>query len=135
MAVTDEVEPSDITWELLPDAEEWAALLREQLGHDGYAEMRRAFQSFMSKYFSSDAGCARPLFRSVAPMGVNPTGGKCLKVRWMLPGHGKQGGLRLAVIAYCEVRRVKIAQMWPRKDDPGDGDFKAAFAKAIPQPQ
>lgn len=59
-------------------------------------------------------------------MGATPAGGKILKVRWGLPGMGKSGGLRLAVVAYCESREVVIAGAFLRSDDPDDATFFAA---------
>ena len=53
-------------------------------------------------------------------------GGKCIKVRWGLPGQGKSGGLRLAIVVYCERRHVKICGAWKRRSDPSDAEFTEA---------
>jgi hypothetical protein len=57
-------------------------------------------------------------------------GGKCLKVRWGVPGCGKSGGLRLAVVVYCDQKRVKLAGAWNRSSDPSDSDFEEATRDA-----
>ncbi|MBK9386935.1 MAG: hypothetical protein IPN34_19140 [Planctomycetes bacterium] len=54
-------------------------------------------------------------------------GGKCLKVRWGLSGSGKSGGLRLAIVVYCDARLVKLVGAWRRRADPGDDEFEDAF--------
>lgn len=64
--------------------------------------------------------------KSISPIGATAAGGKRLKVRWLIPGKGKSGGLRLAVVAYCEERLVKVAGAWVRKDDPSDGEIDKA---------
>lgn len=59
-------------------------------------------------------------------MHYQPKGGKVLKVRWALPGCGKSGSLRLVVVAYCNEKRVHIAQAFERRDNPSDGDVQDA---------
>lgn len=115
---------------MLDHAREQLARAREALGEDGYAKERSAFQSFLCSYF--DSGHCRHRMGSIAPMASSntPRGGKCLKVRWGLPGSGKSGGLRLALVVYCEMREVKVVGAWTRRDDPSDAEFGSAFGTA-----
>ena len=62
-------------------------------------------------------------------MKASPRGGKVLKVRWAYPGCGKSGSLRLVVVAYCEQKRVHIAQAFDRREDPSDDDIRDAVAE------
>ena len=55
-------------------------------------------------------------------------GGKALKVRWAYPGCGESGSLRLVVVAYCDERRVHIAQAFDRRDNPADEDVEDAVS-------
>lgn len=64
--------------------------------------------------------------RSIRRIGVSPLGGKVLKVRWELPGRGKSGGLRIAMVAFCKRRRVVLARTFIRNQEPSDTDFAAA---------
>jgi hypothetical protein len=126
------VAPKDIKWEMLPAVMTVVAPIRRDMGEDTYQTDKEALQSFLCNYFNSDDGkdCRRRQHTGIAPMGgTTNRGGKCLKVRWRLPGQGKSGGLRLAVVAYCKEKRVKLAGAWVRKDDPSDDDFNEAFAK------
>jgi hypothetical protein len=50
-----------------------------------------------------------------------------LKVRWGLAGEGKSGGLRLIVVAYCDEKKVVIAEALQRRDDPGAGEIRTAL--------
>jgi hypothetical protein len=53
-----------------------------------------------------------------------------LKVRWAIPGQRKSGGLRLAVVAYCDKKHVKLAGAWIRKTDPSDAEFAESTSAA-----
>ncbi len=61
-------------------------------------------------------------------MKASPGGGKVLKVRWAYPGCGKSGSLRLVVVAYCEEKRVHIAQAFDRRENPSDDDITDAVS-------
>ena len=63
----------------------------------------------------------------IVPLGGMPCAGKAFKVRWALTGGGKSSGLRLAVSAICETKRVRIVGAWLRRDDPTDEEFADAF--------
>lgn len=70
--------------------------------------------------------CNNALGDTISPLKAMPKGGKVLKVRWGLPGCGKSGSLRLVVVAYCDERRVHIAQAFRRRDDPTEDDVRDA---------
>jgi hypothetical protein len=52
--------------------------------------------------------------------------GKILKVRWMTPGCGKSGGLRLAIVVYCESFKVVLCRGFLRNTEPSGAEFDAA---------
>ncbi len=127
------MKPSDITWEVLEAAWPEIERLRRQMTVEAYEEDKRRLQAYLCNYFNSDdgRGCDAKQGKAISPVGfATGEGGKCLKVRWALPGHGKSGGLRLAVVAYCDDKRVKLAGAWLRRDDPADADFAAAVVMA-----
>ena len=101
--------------------------LRQQMTPEQYAEEKRALQEFLCGYFSS-GDCNHSLGDSISPLKATAKGGKVLKVRWALPGSGKSGSLRLVVVAYCDERRVHIAQAFNRRDNPTDDDFREALS-------
>lgn len=99
--------------------------LREQMTPEQYDQDKRALQEFLCGYFSSGE-CTNALGDSISPLKATPKGGKVLKVRWALPGTGKSGSLRLVVVAYCDEKRVHIAQAFRRSDNPTDDDVRDA---------
>ncbi len=101
--------------------------LRQQMIPEQYAEEKRALQDFLCGYFSS-GDCNHSLGDSISPLKATANGGKVLKVRWTLPGSGKSSSLRLVVVAYCDERRVHIAQAFNRRDNPTDDDFRDAVS-------
>jgi hypothetical protein len=126
------VKPSDITWEILDGARAEIDRLRGQMTPEAYEDDKRSLQAYLCNYFNSDDGkdCDAKQGKAISPVGFSTgQGGKCLKVRWAVPGQGKSGGLRLAVVADCEAKRVKLAGAWLRRDDPEDADFAAAVAR------
>ena len=100
--------------------------LRQQMPPDEYQANKQALQEFLCGYFSSGE-CSNAQGSSISPMTATAKGGKVLKVRWAMPGSGKSGSLRLVVVAYCEERRVYIAQAFRRRDDPTDDDINEAL--------
>lgn len=120
--------PDQITWELLESCLPTFKKLRKQFGEVGYQENKEALQETLCDYFNS--GKCDNIRNQISPIGGTPKGGKALKVRWQLPNCGKSGGLRLAVVAYCSERRVKLAAAFPRKEDPADAEFKHAIRNA-----
>lgn len=92
---------------------------------EAYEQDKRALQEFLCGYFSS-GDCTNALGDSISPLKATPKGGKVLKVRWALPGSGKSGSLRLVVVAYCDEKRVHIAQAFRRSDNPSDDDVRDA---------
>lgn len=105
--------------------------MRQQLGHEGYEAEKLALKYYLCNYFNSGT-CRHKQGNQISPMPSTLTGrgGRCLKVRWGLPGTGKSGGLRLAVVAYCDIRLVKICGAWRRSLNPTDSDFDAAVSDA-----
>lgn len=122
--VAKDVAPLDILWVVMPGCRSDVGSLKKLVGEKWYQETREALQETLCGYFNS--GNCMHQGSQIYPMGATPSGGKCLKVRCALPGGGKSGGLRIAFIAYCESKQVKIAKMWARKDDPSDAEFAAA---------
>lgn len=113
--------PEDGKWQV----SEQATLIsdvRSRMPAADYEATKRALKEFLCGYFSS-GDCRNALGSSISPMKATPAGGKVLKVRWAYPGCGKSGSLRLVVVAYCEQRRVVIAQAFDRRDDPTDADI------------
>ena len=123
----------DIKWELYKPVQDVTGPLREKMSPEDFNDDRDGLRDLLCGYFNSDTGkdCRQRSAKAVAPMGgVTKKGGKCLKVRWGIPGYGKSGGLRLAVVAYCDEKRVRFVGAWIRKDDPQDADFEKAFKRA-----
>lgn len=119
----------DGKWEIHGTAAETNSKVREQLGSAEHAEYKRGLQQYLVNYFNSDhRSCSIRVGDGICPVGLSDyTGrGKCLKVRWPLPGAGKSGGLRLLVIVYCNDKRVKIVGAWARKTEPAIADLEAA---------
>lgn len=117
-------QPEDGKWQLGPMAT-LLFELREQMTEELYEQNKRALKEFLCGYFSS-GDCNNALGDSISPLKATPKGGKVLKVRWALPGSGKSGSLRLVVVAYCDERRVHIAQAFRRSDNPSDDDVRDA---------
>lgn len=116
--------PEDGKWSVLESAEGvWQ--VKEQLDQKIYEQSKQALKVFLCAYFSTGT-CTQAQGKSIVPIGATPAGGKILKVRWALPGQGKSGGLRLAVVAYCEQKRVVIAEAFLRRTDPSSEDFFSA---------
>jgi hypothetical protein len=124
----------DITWEIMKTALPAINKIRGTITEEAYQADKKALQDFLCGYFNSDHGkdCNRKQGESqISPVGhITAKGGKCLKVRWGIPGQGKSGGVRLAVVAYCDDKHVKLAGAWLRRDEPGDGELAGAFEKA-----
>lgn len=89
----------EITWIVTEEGHADIADIREALG-DGYKADVASLQDMMAGYFSGDEGCTTKQGKSISPLGATSDGGKLLKVRWMMPGCGKSGGLRFALVAY-----------------------------------
>ncbi|MBZ0150274.1 MAG: hypothetical protein K8J09_01990 [Planctomycetes bacterium] len=121
------MQPHDISWVICEAARATADTLRAELGDSRYQEVRIALKEFLCDYFSSVAACDNKLGKSISPVKCGMPGAKGLKVRFGYPGCGKSGGLRLAVLAFCQKRLVKIAGAWTRSVDPDDDDFDEAF--------
>lgn len=115
---------SDGKWQVGPQAK-LLFELRQQMNPEDYSAEKEALQDFLCGYFSSGK-CTNSQGDSISPLKATPLGGKVLKVRWGLPGGGKSGSLRLVVVAYCEERRVYIAQAFARRDNPTGDDFQSA---------
>ena len=117
--------PEDGKWQLGGKAK-LLFELQQQMSPEEQDQNRRALQEFLCGYFSS-GDCNNSLGDSISPLKATPKGGKVLKVRWALPGSGKSGSLRLVVVAYCDEKRVHIAQAFLRRDDPTDDDVRDAI--------
>lgn len=119
------VRPSQVKWRILPRALATTDRVRDEVGKDLYRANVTSLREVLCSYFSGDCGGKGT---SIVPLGGTPLGGKTFKVRWALPGRGKSGGLRLAVVAYCNEMKVVVAGAWVRKDDPSNGEVEDALA-------
>jgi hypothetical protein len=81
----------DITWIVTEEGHADLGDVREALG-TGYKADVAALQDLLSDYFSGDEGCTTRLGKTISPLGLTSSGGKLLKVRWLMPGCGKSGG-------------------------------------------
>ena len=117
-------EPQDGTWQI-GEAATLLAELRQRMTPEAYEQEKQALKEFLCGYFSTGE-CRNSLGSSISPMKASPGGGKVLKVRWAYPGCGKSGSLRLVVVAYCDQKRVHIAQAFDRRENPTDEDISDA---------
>lgn len=124
------VSVEEVTWETCVAARSELQVVESLLGADRYREWSTELKSFLCSYFSADRPCTQKQGKSISPVASGVREGKGLKVRFGFPGCGKSGGLRLAVLAFCERRVVKIAGAWRRKEDPEDEDFRKAFDRS-----
>lgn len=92
-----------------------------------YQADREALRDLLCDYFDN-ARCISN-GAGISPIGSTPSGGKRLKVRWNRFGMGKRGGLRIILVAYCELRHVVLAHAFLRKDDPTDAEIDAVTAE------
>lgn len=120
------VVPSDVTWLITEEASRDVEDIRSELGDAAYFDDCKSLRDMLCCYFTSEVDCLRKQGKSIACVGATDDGGKILKVRWLRPGSGKSGGLRLAFVAYCDRRVVVLCRAFLRSDDPDDGDFEAA---------
>lgn len=118
-------EPSDGKWEILHTAGNAEA--RAAFSEAAFQQSKESLKKYLCQYFSQ-GDCNSALGKSICPIGATPSGGKILKVRWGLPGCGKRGSLRLAVVVYCAKRRVVVAESFIRKDDPPSQAFLDSVA-------
>lgn len=118
--------PEDGKWQVGEKAT-LLAELRKSMSAVDYEADKRALKEFLCGYFSSGE-CRIAQGSSICPLKATPKGGKLLKVRWAYPGCGKSGSLRLVVVAYCDERRVHIAQAFDRRSEPTDDDVLDAVS-------
>ncbi|MEO6594918.1 MAG: hypothetical protein ABIP94_09225 [Planctomycetota bacterium] len=121
------VGPAEVTWVVCKGAQTVAGFLEQSLGEHGYENLKSSLKAFLCDYFTSPDACVAKLGKSISPIRCGVRHAKGLKVRFGYPGCGKSGGLRLAVLAFCEQKQVKIAGAWLRKEDPDAGDLTDAF--------
>ena len=120
-------EPGDGTWIVLPTAGNETA--RAAFSAEIYGASVEALRLALCQYFSHGA-CDYAQGKFIRRIDTTKGGGKVMKVRWALPGTGKRGGLRMAIVVYCDVKRVVVAESFIRKDDPTDKEFTDAAAQA-----
>lgn len=109
------VAPGDIRWRLSSEASKRATRLRDKIGEDSYADSKGALKEFLCGYFAAEGECSRKQGASVSPLGAGGAGRKRLKVRWVLPGGGKSGGLRIIADVDCANRDVLLQVIEIRK--------------------
>jgi hypothetical protein len=112
----------DIDWKIRRRASSHLAEYRDAVGEASYMAQRRSLQEWLCLYFNGRTGCESK-WGNISPICSTKDGGKALKVRWAGPACGKSGGLRLAIVAYCNIRRVDVAGAWMRKEDPDSDEF------------
>jgi len=91
--------PAAVTWILSEECADDIKHIKAALG-DGYAHSRTKMREMLCDYFSGDTGCSARGGSAISTLGSACGTGKLLKVRWLLPGSGKSGGLRFAVVAF-----------------------------------
>lgn len=124
------VTPSEIDWHVIVSSDTRDLRdLHESQGAAWYAEQKQAIKDYLCGYFNAQPRCSGG-HGTIAPVGSAGAGGKAIKMRWLYPGCGKSGGLRLLVVAYCDEQRVAVAGAWRRKEDPNDGDLERAACNA-----
>jgi hypothetical protein len=94
----------------------------------GLKEFRENIAQMLCSYYNATQGLKKGV--GVSPIDCGVEGGRGFKARYMLPGRGKRGGLRLGVLALCSRRVVTIAFAEERKEDPSDSEMRAAFVSA-----
>jgi hypothetical protein len=114
--------PKDVKWEVLPPARAVHKRLHEHLPSHIEAQSRAGLRQLLCEYFSAGPMCDKKA-NGISPMGAIHSGGRAFKVRWKVPGRGKSGGLRLAVVAFCPKKHIVIAHAWARDTDPSDEEF------------
>lgn len=119
------VRPTEVTWLVSEHCANDIKHIKVALGVS-YAHNRTKLREMLCDYFSGDAGCSAPMGSTISTLGSACGTGKLLKVRWLLPGSGKSGGLRFAVVAFCDIKKVVLCRAWARKADPSSADFEAA---------
>lgn len=108
------MEATEITWTLSPEAWEFVRGLPPEV-LDQYDMLKSAFKRLICSYINVNGRCDVQAL-GVSPMGKHVTGGKELKVRLAVPGRGKRGSLRLAVVAFCDDKAVRISDACWRRD-------------------
>jgi hypothetical protein len=119
------VRPAEVTWLVSEHCADDVKHIKAALGAS-YVHNKAKLREMLCDYFSGDAGCSAPMGSSISTLGSACGTGKLLKVRWLVPGSGKSGGLRFAVVAFCDIKKVVLCRAWARKDDPSRADFEAA---------
>jgi hypothetical protein len=117
--------PRDVTWRLSDECRGDLRDVRAGFG-DRYNAQIAALRESLCAFFSGDSACMSKHGTQISPVGGTEDGGKLLKVRWLRPGCGRSGGLRLALVAYSDERLVVLCRSWARSEDPDDADFEAA---------
>lgn len=87
--------------------------LRETHGGDWYEAQKRAFKAQVCGFIDSTEG--RLDTRQGDSFCPVPGG---IKMRWLVPGSGKSGGLRLGITIDQNLRRIEIRYAEIRKNDP-----------------
>jgi hypothetical protein len=116
--------PGDGTWLVVGNAKGLREV-RQAFGEAEYSEQKKAIRLFLCEYFST-GNCNNELGSTISPIGGSPKGGKVLKVRWVLPGSGKSGGLRIIAVVYCDKKCVCIAEAFYRREDPTEREIEVA---------
>ena len=122
------IRAEEIEWKRCRAAEPVIGEVRAALGQDAFRGWEQSLKSFLCDYFSAVPACNGKLGKSISPVKSGVRNGKGLKVRFPYPGCGKSGGLRLAVLCFCDVPQVKVAGAWKRSDNPDDDSFDEAFS-------
>lgn len=108
------VSPGDLRWVRGCAAEDTLETVRTRLGETGYRDLRKAFQQYICAYFNSIPNCNSKQGQSISPLAASTAGLKRLKVRWLIPGGGKRGGLRVGLSVSCANRKVIISSVQER---------------------
>jgi hypothetical protein len=122
--------PTELTWMVVGVAVGQLKAILDLIGEPLYNQMKAPMKSFLCGYYASTRGLTKT--RSIFPIDSGVPGSKAFKVRWVIPGSGKSGGLRLIMLANCTSMTVRIVGAWIRKQDPSNDEIAAAIDKGKP---
>jgi hypothetical protein len=130
------VNPEDIKWITTKFLQNQQKDIRNKhnISDNDFEENKQALKDFLCGYFNSNHNnYTKEQGKTISPINIRDItsqNSKVLKVRWNLPGKGKSGGLRLAILIKLNhnniVYEVKICGAWVRKSDPSDEEINIA---------
>lgn len=108
--------PDELAWSITEEARIQLAAIRHRFHGSTYEASVSSLKRTLCAYFEAVENCDRKQGSSISPVGSTADGGKLLKVRWLTPGSGKRGGLRLGFAVWCAERAVRLVSAALRVD-------------------